>query len=137
MGANSKFFSLPRLRSNQWLYLLWLHFCWGLWQGSLDRSLENVLLGINYLCLISESKLSKGMWSGLCPQALQERPLIHGAEGRSAAQSQEDCGNDEREPNVPCRCQLKGKEALHQMMHPGKTETLEMFESSMSVAHFA
>lgn len=95
-------------------------------------------LSLPYISSIfPESKISTQMWSGLCPQALQVCTLIYGGLGRSAAQGQEDCGNDEHELNVPCTRQLKSKEALHQMMYPGKREIDERSDSSVSVPHIA
>lgn len=35
-GKHRVFLSAPP-KKNQGLYLLWLYFCWGLWQGSLDQ----------------------------------------------------------------------------------------------------
>lgn len=69
-----------------------------------------------------ESEVSTRTWSWLSPPALKKWRLTRKARGRSAAQSREDCGNEEHGPNVPCPCQSNGKEALHQMMLPGKTE---------------
>lgn len=68
---------------------------------------------------VLEFKVSAGLWSKLCPLAPQKWPLVHRAEGRSAAQSQEDW---EWRTWAKCTKQMptEGKKVLHQRMQPGK-----------------